>query len=279
MASTNLGWKFLLAASPFLFAAPLLAQDPANLGKVKPYDTFQAMEDAYSYAETRRRFDIRRQIEWNDESRARQGIPTVFDNTVSNVPLTVDSGYGEYPIAPAPGYGYGGQGYGGQGYGGHGYPGYGDPGLGYGGAGYGQGYGAPGFGAPGYGAPIYGGAVNNGGLLGAIAARRENAQNIYAQDVYAPYPTAPRSLKSRVGRAVRGLFGLPPKVENDRAYLSLFPYYNPVPQSVGQRQVQSGPNQWDSVPVYVKPGEKPPTVEDFAAPAPAEPATRARREF
>jgi hypothetical protein len=268
MTSSNLGWKLLLAASPFLFAGPLLGQDPAKKEPVKPYDTFQAMADAYSYAETRRRFNIRRQIEWNDESRARKGIPPAFDNTVSSVPLTVDSGYGEFPIGPAPGYGA---------------PGYGQPGIGYGqpGFGYGQpnfGYANPGlgYGAPGYGAAAYGGAVNNGGLLGNLAARRQYNQNVYAQNVYAPYPTAPRSLKGRIKNGLRGLFGLPPVVENDRAYLSLFPYYNPTPQPVGQRQVQSGPNQWDSIPVYGKPGEKPPTADDFAAPAPAK---LKRREF
>lgn len=229
----------LLAVAVLLPARGLLAQDYPE-----PYDAFKAMDDAYSYAETRRRYDIRRQIEWNDESRLRQGIPPKFDNTVSYVPLTVNSGVVYPPASP---YGYGAAApYGGMPYGYGGVPnGYG-PGMPYGypgGVPYGQGYAYKPNGFN-WGTPI------------------PNAS---------PFPQAPQGLKARVGNAVRRFFHLPPKVYNDRAYLSLFPYYNSTPQSIGQKTVQTGPDRYESLPVYAPPKK---------APAGASPATPpAGREF
>lgn len=240
------------------FAAVTLSTAAAFAQYAEPYDPLRAGEDAYSYAETRRRFDIRRQIEWNDESRLRQGIPPLFDNTVSYVPLTVASGYSDsYPLAPAgPGvgapYGYGGYGAGVGGYG---------PGVGYGngGAAYGQGVG--------YGVPLsLGGAGQANGPYGY-----GNGYSTYGYGapypVTTPYPNAPVSRFSRWNNAARRLLGLPPKAHNDRAYLSMFPYYNPIAQPIGSKTEQSGPDSYQTLPVYA-----PPKKAAAALPAAASPS-------
>jgi hypothetical protein len=215
----------------------------------EPYDPLKAGEDAYSYAETRRRYDIRRQIEWNDESRARLGIPPKFDNTVSYVPLTVATGYSDsYPLFPdyGPGHGYGNGGYGNGGYGNGGFGGGLPPGYG-GAANYGLGTGAAFCGVQ----SAFGNSQANG-PYGYGAGYRTYGNNA-PYPVTTPYPNAPVSRYSRWNNLARRVVGLPPKAHNDRAYLSMFPYYNPTPQPIGSITQQSGPDSYQTLPVYAKP--------------------------
>jgi hypothetical protein len=232
-----------LAALFGLAAASLFLPSAALAQYAEPYDPLKAGEDAYSYAETRRRFDIRRQIEWNDESRARLGIPPVFDNTVSYVPLTVGTGYSDgYPLFPdGGGYGYS-QGYG-QGYGG---------GLPYGNGGGGYGY------PPGAASGPLGGVQSSGpfGSPNNTFGYRAGSSTYGYGAPYpttTPYPNAPVSRKARWNDLARRLVGLPPKAHNDRAYLSMFPYYNPISQPVGSVTQQSGPDSYQTLPVYARP--------------------------
>lgn len=196
---------------PLLFAVVCLMLAPNRVagqdrypGYPEPYDGIKASADSYSYAETRRRHDIRRQIEWNDESRVRLGIPPHFDNTVGYVGLPVGPPAGfETPF----GYGYGvGRSYE----------------FGYGG-----------------------------------------------------YST---SRLGRFGRLARKFVGYPPRPTTDRSYLALFPYYSPTPQPIGQRQVQTGPNRWESHPVYAPDGRTPAPL-GAAAPRAEPAAPRPTREF
>jgi len=49
------------------------------------------------------------------------------------------------------------------------------------------------------------------------------------------------------------------------------PYYHPVPQPIGQRHVQTGPNRWESHPVYA-PEDRPAPPREPAVEAPPAPA-------
>lgn len=63
----------------------------------------------------------------------------------------------------------------------------------------------------------------------------------YSRDIFSPWPYVPGDI-----------YG--------------YQWYDPVPQSIGQRQIQTGPNRWESHPVYADspPVDAPPA----AAPAP-----------
>lgn len=50
----------------------------------------------------------------------------------------------------------------------------------------------------------------------------------YSRDIFSPWPYVPGDI-----------YG--------------YQWYNPVPQSIGQRQIQTGPNRWESHPVYASP--------------------------
>jgi len=62
-----------------------------------------------------------------------------------------------------------------------------------------------------------------------------------------------------------------------------YPYFNPVPQPIGQRHVQTGPNRWESHPVFAptKPGEDIQRPGGVRPGEPPEPAVRTSgpREF
>jgi len=62
----------------------------------------------------------------------------------------------------------------------------------------------------------------------------------YSRDIFSPWPYVPGDI-----------YG--------------YQWYDPVPQSIGQRQIQTGPNRWESHPVYASP----PGVASFESPPPA----------
>ncbi len=58
-----------------------------------------------------------------------------------------------------------------------------------------------------------------------------------------------------------------------------YPFFNPVPQPIGQRHIQTGPNRWESHPVYA-PGEEPyPSRAPIAEPAIPRDGAGGPREF
>lgn len=68
----------------------------------------------------------------------------------------------------------------------------------------------------------------------------------YSRDIFSPWPYVPGDI-----------YG--------------YQWYDPVPQSIGQRQIQTGPNRWESHPVYAappvavpEPGDLPPRRDDAA---------------
>lgn len=67
----------------------------------------------------------------------------------------------------------------------------------------------------------------------------------YSRDIFSPWPYVPGDI-----------YG--------------YQWYNPAPQSIGQRQIQTGPNRWESHPVYAdSPTLAPPASSSPAAAPPA----------
>ena len=112
-------------------------------------------------------------------------------------------------------------------------------------------------------------------------------------DDYTVYYRSPPSLNYAYATGQRGIFGVSPRVRGVWPYDIFKPWpYIPgdiwgyqwndsVRQPIGQRQVQTGPNRWESHPVYATPpipfaplasrvAEPPPRPAPAPAPAPAE---------
>jgi len=119
--------------------------------------------------------------------------------------------------------------------------------------------------------------------LGAIERLKQYASSYlpYDRDIYYRPAYGPRVLHPRLeyGRSalysrgvIGGRFEPWPVVEGD---IWGRPYLRSVEQPIGQRQTQTGPNRWESHPIYARPAAVEPTrlpqAAERAGPAPAAP--------
>ena len=201
-------------------------------GEARPYDAISAGRDAFNRAEEQRQNAVRQQVQINDNTRFWGGVPTsrgevLYYNHVSPI-------YGPGQLYSTSGNRYGSYGYGTYG------------------AGYSGGYSASSYG------PMYG--TGSGGSI-YRSASGSSYRSGYGLGYGGGYGGSYRSAYGLscaygpgYGSYVEQTYVAP--VVGYRSYLSPADpdaafYSNPVRQPIGQRQVQTGPNRWESHPVYV----------------------------